>query len=142
MDWLAAVLAGTNPDPAALNAELGRVEPFSPGALIRRAKRRRPIGEVAAVFGIDSQSLRACIRNLRRDDPDYPVRRRKLRGTVYVEPVSAVPVSAEPPRRRPNDAEECRRCGRWAPRAEFVRQPFGRWNDCADCRATKKPPAA
>jgi hypothetical protein len=85
-DWLSAVLAGTSPDPAALNAKLGRLEPFSPGALIRRVNRRRRASDVAGLFGIDTRSLITCIRNLRSDDPDYPVKRRRLRRVIYVEP--------------------------------------------------------
>jgi hypothetical protein len=64
------------------------LEHFDPAALIRRVKGRRPLGEVAAQFGIDALYLSRAIANLRRDDPDYPVRRRKLRGVVYVEPAA------------------------------------------------------
>lgn len=64
------------------------LEHFDPAALIRRVKGRRPLGDVAAIFGVDAHYLSRAIANLRRDDPDYPVRRRKLRGVVYVEPAA------------------------------------------------------
>jgi hypothetical protein len=62
------------------------LEPFDPAALIRRVKRRRPIRGVAELFGMRPGHLSVCIAQLRKDDPNFPVRRRKLRGVIYVEP--------------------------------------------------------
>lgn len=100
---------------------------FSPAALIHHVKRRRPLGEVAAQFGLSSYTLLHALRTLRRDMNDFPVRRRKLRGVVYVEPISA-------PRLRSDMTEECEGCGCSVPREQFIRKPFGRWDVCAHCR--------
>ena len=62
------------------------LEPFDPAALVRRVKRRRTMAGVAELFGLNTFQLSHYLASLRSDDPDYPVRRRKLRGVVYIEP--------------------------------------------------------
>ena len=74
--------------PATPPDDLERVEPFDPAALIRRVERRRPAAEVAALFGLETHQLIHYLGQLRRDDPDYPVKRRKLRRVIYIEPAA------------------------------------------------------
>lgn len=103
------------------------LEPFSPAALIRRVKRRRPIGEVAALFGLDPPALGRALANLRRDDPAFPVRRRRLRYVVYVEPAGPL---GEPSMRCVGP------CGRRLPVSAFSRYgPAAISTTCRECCA-------
>lgn len=103
------------------------LEPFDPAALIRRVERRRPAAEVAALFGLETRALLAAVANLRRDDPDFPVRRRKLRRVVYVEPTPT------PPPAGPSKA--CAGpCARTLPLDAFPRCPWGALSTtCREC---------
>ena len=63
-----------------------RLESFTPGALILCVQRRHPMRDGAEWFGFDTVTLSSILARLRRDDPDFPVKRRSLRGRIYVEP--------------------------------------------------------
>lgn len=104
-----------------------RIEPFSPAALVAHVQSRMPTRKVAERFGISARQLTIALKQLRSEDPDFPVRgrRRHRRWIAHLEPAGP---GGEPSKRCAGP------CGRWLPLSQFKNvAPKGRAAYCREC---------